>query len=109
MDMDERKAELLRLCESMDEVGKACAGQLIDEMVFLEVRLTELRKQPFLSICPTNAAKQRQTPAAKQYKELLQQYTNIVKIMHKMLGGSETEEESPLRGFMKRFNGSDAE
>lgn len=102
--MAERKEELRALFDGADDAGKACAFQLVDEMCFLEKQLEELRKKPFLAINPRNPAQQRQTPAAKQYRELLQQYTNIVKIMLKMTGAAETEEESPLRTFMKTLN-----
>ena len=96
-----RKDVLLKICSGLDENGKAATVQLIDEMLFLEDRLTELKRQPFLSVNPKNPAQQRQTAAAKQYKELLQQYTNCVKILLKITGGAEVEEESPLRTFIR--------
>lgn len=96
-----RKDVLLKICTGLDENGKAATVQLIDEMLFLEDRLTELKRQPFLSVNPKNPAQQRQTAAAKQYKELLQQYTNCVKILLKITGGAEVEEESPLRTFIR--------
>lgn len=99
----DRKAELMELCACMDDAGKAVAPQLVEEMIFLETRLTELREMPFISINPKNPAQQRATPAAKQYKELLQQYANIVKIMCKMTGAQGEQEESPLRDFMKKI------
>lgn len=105
--MDEEKKELtrkevlLKICAGLDENGKAATVRLIDEMLFLEDRLTELKRQPFLSINPKNPAQQRQTAAAKQYKELLQQYTNCVKILLKVTGGEAAEEESPLRTWIK--------
>ena len=106
--MNERETELRGLCEGMDDAAKVCADRLIEEMCFLEERLTDLRQKPFLAVNPKNPAQQRQTPAAKQYRELLQQYTNIVKIMLKMTGAAETEEESPLRAFLKALNAGDA-
>ena len=97
-----RKEVLLKTCTGLDENGKAATVRLIDEMLFLEDRLTELKRQPFLSINPKNPAQQRQTAAAKQYKELLQQYTNCVKILLKVTGGEAAEEESPLRTFLRQ-------
>jgi hypothetical protein len=91
----------MRICSGFDESAKAATAKVIDEMLFLEDRLTELKRQPFLSINPKNPAQQRQTAAAKQYKELLQQYTNCVKIMLKVTGGEAAEEESPLRAWLK--------
>lgn len=95
-----RKEELLQICSGLDESGRASTIILIDEMLFLEGQLTELKKMPFLSVNPKNPVQQKQTAAAKQYKELLQQYTNCVKILLKVAGGEAAEEESPLRTFL---------
>lgn len=96
-----RKKQLLKLCSGLDEAAKTATVQLVNEMVFLEEQLTGLKAQPFISVNPRNPMQQRQTAAAKQYKELLQQYTNCVKIMLKVTGGEAAEEESPLRAWMK--------
>ena len=76
-------------------------SRIIDEMIFLEGRMTELEKMPQISVNPKNPAQQRQTAAARQLKEILQQYTNCVKIMLKVTGGEAIEEESPLRAFLR--------
>jgi hypothetical protein len=81
-------------------------SSVIDDVVFLEDRLAELKKLPFIQVHPQDATKQRSTPAAKQYKEFLQQYINCIKVIEgvickdKRLEGDEAE-ESPLR---KWFN-----
>lgn len=73
---------------------------LITEMVYLESQLDELRNLPKIKVCPTDKSRQKTTPAAKLYKEYLQQYTNIVRILIKVTGADETEEDSPLRKWM---------
>ena len=81
------------------------AKQLIDEILFMEGELVELKKAPFISINPKNPAQQKATPAAKLYKELLQQYNNSMKLLIKMCGGfEETEETSPLRKWVESRN-----
>jgi hypothetical protein len=102
-----RKEVLLNICNGLNENGKAATVKLIDEILFLERQLTELKKMPFMSINPRNPAQQRQTAAAKQYKELLQQYTNCVKILLKVTGVAEVEEESPLRAFLRHMHESE--
>lgn len=102
--MTDREKELRGLIAEFDDTAKIVAGTLIDEMIFLERKLSELKKQPFLAVNPKNPAIQKYTPAAKQYKEMLQQYTNIVKVLCKMTGSMEAEEESPLRAFMKTLS-----
>lgn len=94
--MEERKKELLE-CISND----AALVPLVDEVVFLEGKLEELKKLPFLKIHPENPTLQKATPAAKLYKELLQQYTNCIKILERVGGVESTDEESPLRKWVK--------
>ena len=98
-----RRDELLQVVpeESMDLVKS-----VIDDVVFLEERLTELKRLPFIQVHPQDASKQRSTPAAKQYKEFLQQYINCIKMIEyviykdKRLEGEEVE-ESPLRKWFR--------
>lgn len=90
-----RKEELLKLLNN-----DVTYIPLINEMVYLEDQLDELRELPKIKVHPSDPTKQKTTPAAKLYKEYLQQYTNIVRILMKATGADETEEESPLRRWM---------
>lgn len=98
-----RREELVRIIpeESLDLVNS-----VLDDVVFLEERLTELKKLPFIEVHPRNPMKQRSTPAGKMYKEFLQQYINCIKMIEyviykdKRLDGEEAE-ESPLRKWFK--------
>ena len=74
--------------------------QLVEEVVFIENRLTELKQLPFIRVNPKNSSQQKSTPAAKQYRELLQQYNNVIKTLYKATGQSEDDEESPLRKWV---------
>ena len=74
---------------------------LVDEVVFLEEKLEELRKLPFLIHKPDDPTKQKATPAAKQYKEFLQQYANCFKILIRLNDDGDGKQESPLRQFAK--------
>lgn len=101
--MDDRKEKLIEyLCKNDDD--KHLIEPLIDEFVFLEYQLTELKKIPFIKVHPKNPEMQKSTPAAKQYKELLQQYTNIIKVLSKRNDESDSE-ESPLRAWVKNHVG----
>ena len=46
---------------------------------------------------------QKATPAAKQYKEFMQQYNNCLRLLYRLSGqiNGEDEEESPLRKWIK--------
>ena len=99
----ERREELVAIIpkESLDLVKNT-----IDDVVFLERRLDELKKLPFIEVNPNNPMKQRSTPASKLYKEFLQQYINCIKMIEgviyrdKRLEGDEPE-ESPLRKWFR--------
>lgn len=90
-----RKEELLKVIEN-----DVTLIPLITEMVYLEKQLDELRELPKIKVHPTDPSKQKATPAAKLYKEYLQQYTNVVKILIRKTGVDENDEESPLRKWM---------
>lgn len=97
-----RKEELLEIICKNDSSNMIKAEQLIDEVVFIEERLVELKKLPFININPKNPMQQKVTPAAKQYKELLQQYNNSLRLLFRLSGDmGESEEESPLRQWIK--------
>lgn len=94
-----RKEELIKVFEDVEHT-KDIIMPMIEDVVFLEQQLEELRKLPFIKVNPKNPAQQKPTPAAKQYKELLQQYNNCIKILTGILRKDAAEEESPLRTFL---------
>ena len=94
-----RKAELL------DAINHdAALIPLVDEEVFLEGRLEELKKLPFIKVHPKDSTKQKATTAQKQYKELLQQYVNIIRVLIRATGTDESDDESPLRKWVNCVN-----
>lgn len=92
-----RKEELLNLIEETPALIP-----LVNDMVYLEEQLDYLRSLPKIKVHPKDPSKQKTTPAAKLYKELLQQYTNILRIMMRATGIDESEEESPLRQWVRQ-------
>lgn len=73
----------------------------VEEMAFLEEQLDKLRALPQIEINPKNPAQQRATVAAKEYIKYLQQYNQVVKILTRVTGTSDQEEDSPLRAWLK--------
>ena len=98
-----RRDELLAI---VPDDAMELVTSVIDDVIFLEERLEELKQLPFIEVNPKNTMKQRSTPAAKQYKEFLQQYINCIKMIEgiiyrdKRLEGDEVE-DSPLRMWFK--------
>ena len=90
--MDIRREELLRIAG-----GDVTVVRLVDEMIELENMLDELRGLPKIKVHPRDKTKQKATPAAKMYKEYLQQYTNCVRLLMRATGADADDEISPLR------------
>ena len=93
----ERKEELLKL---IDDSNRATILPLIDKMLFLENQLEQLEKLPMIKVNPENPMQQKSTPASKLYREFLQQYTNVVKVISRVTGEENEQEESPLRKWV---------
>ena len=96
---DKRRAELIKMFDDVEDT-KGIILPLIDDVVFLEGQLEALRKLPFIRVSSMDASLQKATPAAKQYKEMLQQYSNCIKILTGIIRKDAPEEESPLRAYL---------
>lgn len=96
-----RKEELLKLFEDID--NKALIENLIDDFLFLEEQLKELRKLPMIKVHPDNPEIQKPTPASKLYKETLQQMNNTVRTLAGFIRHDEGEAESPLEKYIKNI------
>ena len=79
------------------------AAPLIEEILYLENQLDALRALPKIRVNPDNPEQQKITPAAKLYKEYLQQYLNALKLLLVMdHDDSDDSGESPLRKWAKQ-------
>lgn len=91
-----RKEELLKAID-----GNELLIPAVDDILYLEEELSRLRKLPQLVVHPRDPSRQKATPAAKMYKEKLQQYSLLLKILIRATGADEAEEDSPLRKYLK--------
>lgn len=98
-----RKDELLKIIDGNEDL----LSQLVDEIIFIEGQLIELKKLPFIKVNPKDCTMQKSTPAAKLYKELLQQYSNCIKVLGRASGMDAEDEESPLRKWVKQRLGGE--
>ena len=100
MKQDDRAAQFLQFAK--EHGCEENARELVEDLAFLEEQMQELRKLPFIKVDPKNPERQKGTAAAKQYKDLLQQYNNSLKLFLKMCGDLDDDEaESPLRAWAK--------
>lgn len=63
-----RKEELDDIFKDIEENEKKLIDPLLQEVIFLEEQMMELKKMPFISVHPKNPSLQRKTEAAKLYK-----------------------------------------
>ncbi len=97
-----RKEELMKVVNKSNET---ITEPLIDKVLFLENQLESLERLPMIKVNPNNPEQQKATPAAKLYKEFLQQYINVVKVILKAAGDDTNAAElSPLRKWVESRN-----
>lgn len=95
-----RKVEILTKLRNVSQTG-FILEPLVDEIIFLEERLFELKKLPFINVDTKNTKKQKKTAAFQQYIALLQQYNNCVKTLCGNLTGVQEKEGSALREYFE--------
>ncbi|MCQ2978222.1 MAG: hypothetical protein MJ245_00290 [Clostridia bacterium] len=98
-----RAEELKEIFKDVDESQRKLIQPLIDEVIFLEVQMQNLKKLPFISTNPKNPNQQRKTEAAKLYKECSQSYMNAIRILCSLLHKGDGGEEDPVAKFMESF------
>lgn len=99
----DRKENLNKIFEKVDEDKKSLIEPILDEIVFLENKLRELRKLPFIRINPNNPEQQKITAAGKQYKELSQSYLNAIKVLSSVLNKDIQDDDDEFDNFMKQY------
>lgn len=68
--------------------------EMEEHISFLQTQLQYLKTLPFIRVNPTDSSQQKPTPAAKQYKELMQQYINLVKAYDTLLDKSDAKNKN---------------
>ena len=96
----DRKEEILKFCCNDDE-ERVIYAPIIDDMLYLEGQLRELKKLPHYRVNPNNPEQQKTTPAARLYRENLNSYIAIVKMLEKRTDN--TDGDSPLREWLKTY------
>ena len=98
-----RIEELKEVFKDADNAQKKVIFPLLDDVVFLECRLRELRRLPMIRLHPKNPARQEVTPAGKQYKEFMQSYLNAIKVLEKAVAKGNGDGDSPLKRMLEEF------
>ena len=94
-----RREELEKI---LNDANNSVVSPLIDEILYLEDQLNYLRNLPKIRVNPADNSQQKTTPAAKLYKEYLQQYLNAIKLLSGVTKTDIDTEESPLRKWVNQ-------
>lgn len=98
-----RKEDLEKIVFKDGSNNNIKASKLIEEIIYLEEQMAYYRSLPQIKVDKNQPDRQKATPAAKLYKECLQQYNNSLRLLLRITGDiGEAEEESPLRKWAKR-------
>lgn len=96
-----RVNQLKNIFKDIDENEQQLITPLLDEVIFLETQMNELKQLPFITVNPKNPAQQRKTEAAKLYKECSQSYMNAIRILCSLIHKVEGGENDPVEEFLK--------
>ena len=103
MPNEERRSQFDRIFADVDDSEKIIIDALIDEAIYLEQRMLELKKMPFIAVHPHNPSKMKSTAAAKQYKECSQSYMNAVRILLGVLRKIDSDAQDELLKRLEEF------
>ena len=98
-----RRVELDELFRDADESERRLVDRLIDEVIYYETQMRELKKLPFISVNPRNVAQQKTTAAARLYKEYATSYMNAIRILLNILRKVETSAQDELLRRLEEF------
>lgn len=99
----ERKEELVKLFENVDESQRKLVNRLIDEVIYIENTVADLKKLPFIRVHPKDCSKQEITPAGKLYKDMIAQYMNAIRILCSLLSKANSDDYDPVAEFMEKM------
>lgn len=102
--MNKRLETLKEIFKDVDENERKLIEPLIDEVLFLEEQMTELKELPFISVHPTKPTLQKKTEAARLYKECSQSYMNAIRILCSILHKVDSSAEDELMKKLGEFS-----
>lgn len=97
----EKYEKLLKAFKQADPNNYILVQNTINKMVFLEGKLDYLETLPFIKVHPEKPELQKATPAAKQYKELMQNWLYMTKILVALINKINFEEDDAFSKFLK--------
>lgn len=97
----EKYKDLLEAFEKADPNNYILVKNTVEEMIFIEEKLEYLKTLPFIKVHKEKPELQKATPAAKQYKELMQNYLYMTKILVALINKINFEEDDAFSKFLQ--------
>ena len=98
----EKYKDLLEAFEKADPNNYILVKNTVEEMIFIENKLEYLKTLPFIKVHKEKPELQKATPAAKQYKELMQNYLYMTKILVALINKINFEEDDVFSKFLQK-------
>lgn len=98
-----RKDQFNTILSSVSDEERQIVDRLVDEVIFLEQRMDEVKRLPFVAVNPKNPQQQRTTSAAKIYKECSQSYMNAIRILLGVVRKVDASAEDELEKLLEKF------
>ena len=98
-----RREELDDIFKDVESNEKQLVDKLLDDIVYLEEQMTELKKIPLIKHHPKDENKFKISPTAKLYKECSQSYMNAIRILVNILRKTESSAQDELLKKLKEF------
>lgn len=98
-----KKQKYLDIMRNVDPNELALVDGIIDEVVFCECEMEELRNLPFVVTKPGDPSRQKSTPAARLYKQHQAAYSNNIRILLNVLRKVESDAADDLSKRLKEY------
>lgn len=99
----EKKNKYLHILRNVDGSELQLVDGIIDEVVFCEIEMEQLRNIPFVVTKPGDPSRQKSTPAARLYKQYQAAYSNNIRILLNVLRKVDTDAGDDLLRRLEEF------
>lgn len=103
MTRDERRAYFDDILRNVDEKERALVDGLLDEIVYYEEQMQQLREQPFIIYHPKLPGVTKVSPSARLYKDFRNSYMNAIRIILNVLRKVESDAQDDLLKKLEEF------
>ena len=102
--LQEKREKYLEIMQGVDPAELSLVSGIIDEVVYCECEMERLRALPFLAVHPKDPNRQKQTAAARLYKQMQTSYSNNIRILLNVLRKVESSAADDLLSKLRSYS-----